>query len=183
MANTSNITPDIIVNAQINSEDENVLDFIIEDEYYLKKRGVGAHIIKVASSPQLRLLYKNAYSTVSCGNYSILCNLVQNGEYDINAIMFNCAEIKLNKGQMLFQTKIYRSDNNKTDAAVNTSSPKRTVETEDDYGDEDDEDDAASAIDEQKENTDAAGIDFEENIDDGDVSAPKKQKLDNAEQN
>nr|AFN21184.1 hypothetical protein Bmnpvindiagp070 [Bombyx mori nucleopolyhedrovirus]QWC64837.1 hypothetical protein [Bombyx mori nucleopolyhedrovirus] len=182
MANTSNITPDIIVNAQINSEDENVLDFIIEDEYYLKKRGVGAHIIKVASSPQLRLLYKNAYSAVSCGNYSILCNLVQNGEYDLNAIMFNCAEIKLNKGQMLFQTKIYRPDNNKTDAAVNTSSPKRAVETEND-DDEDDEDDAASAIDEQKENTDAVGIDFEENIDDGDVSAPKKQKLDNAEQN
>nr|pir hypothetical protein 141 - Autographa californica nuclear polyhedrosis virus [Autographa californica nucleopolyhedrovirus] len=38
MASMSNITPDIIVNAQINSEDENVLDFIIEDEYYLKKR-------------------------------------------------------------------------------------------------------------------------------------------------
>ena len=39
MASMSNITPDIIVNAQINSEDENVLDFIIEDEYYLKKTG------------------------------------------------------------------------------------------------------------------------------------------------
>nr|CAA50545.1 unnamed protein product [Autographa californica nucleopolyhedrovirus] len=179
MASMSNITPDIIVNAQINSEDENVLDFIIEDEYYLKKRALAAHIIKVASSPQLRLLYKNAYSTVSCGNYGVLCNLVQNGEYDLNAIMFNCAEIKLNKGQMLFQTKIWRSDNSKTDAAVHTSSPKRTVETE---NDDDGEAASAAAIDEQEGNADVVGLDFEENIDDGDAPTPKKQKLDNAKQ-
>ncbi|ABL76017.1 telokin-like protein [Maruca vitrata nucleopolyhedrovirus] len=175
MTSMTNTTPDIIVNAQINDDDENVLDFIIEDEYYLKKRGVGAHVIKVASSPQLGLLYKNAYSTVSCGNYGILCNLVQNGEYDLNAIMFNCAEIKLNKNQLLFQTKIWQSDNSKTDVVVDASSPKSIVETEND-------DDGTAAVDEQKGNDVVSGLDLEEDVYDGNVPAAKKQKLDNAEQ-
>ncbi|AGA16233.1 tlp protein [Thysanoplusia orichalcea nucleopolyhedrovirus] len=179
----SSTTPDIIVNAQFNSSDINILDFIIEDEYYLKKRGVGAHVIKVASSPQLKPLYKNAYSTVSCGNYGILCNLVQNGEYDLTAIMFNCAEIKLNKGDVLFQIKIWQSDNSKTDVVAHASSPKRkqlivgSVENGDD--------DAAAVVksDEQNGDDDGVGFDLEKNIDDGDSPTPKKQKLDSVEQN
>ena len=62
---------------------------------------------------------------------------------------------------MLFQTKIWRSDNSKTDAAVHTSSPKRTVETE---NDDDGEAASAAAIDEQEGNADVVGLDFEENI-------------------
>ncbi|USC25930.1 tlp [Palpita vitrealis nucleopolyhedrovirus] len=176
MATTSNTTLDIIVNAQINKKDANVLDFIIEDEYYLKKRGVGAHVIKVSSSPQLKLLYKNAYSTVSCGNYGILCNLVQNGEYDLNAIMFNCAEIKLNKDDVLFQVKIWQQD--KTDLGGATASSKQIEEVENGDGIEIDNDD-----DERNDDTVVGEFNVEENVEDEGAPTPKKQKLDSVEQN
>ncbi|ANF29708.1 tlp20 [Catopsilia pomona nucleopolyhedrovirus] len=113
MANINNTTADIVVRVAFDSDsgknDTVVLSFMIEDEYHLKKLSVGAYAIKVISSPHLKHLYKNHYylSTISCGKYTILCNLVENGEYDINAIMFNHAETKLIKNDVLFKIKMF----------------------------------------------------------------------------
>jgi hypothetical protein len=111
MASISNTTADIIVNLQLNENNKNVLDFIVSDEYHLKKLGIGGHVIRVNDSPLLQGIYKHPYSIVAFNKYSILCNLKHDTCENVNIVLFNCSIIDLNKNDVLFQIKIHTNDN------------------------------------------------------------------------
>lgn len=178
MANINNTTPDIIVNVIINKNDTNLLDFIIEDEYHLKKVSIGAHVIKINKSSEIKRLYDNHYSVISCGDYVILCNLTQDD--NIKVLMFNCAENKLNKNDVLFQTKIFV--NNKINAETFILNPITLTEIDNNdtrtTANVHEDEDKNITFEEQEQQHDPDS-DMGEVIDDGGPSTTKKQKLDN----
>lgn len=145
-----------------------MLNFVIGDEYHLKKLGIGAHIIKVTTSPFLKRLHNEKYNVVSCGNYVILFNLTDKKEDDVVAILFNCLETKLCKNNVLFQIQFLDDNNDKTD--VDCTQPDEIVEFENLNNNDDDD----------KPNVER---NLESFSDDGDVSASKRQKLDDDQQN
>jgi hypothetical protein len=129
MASISSSTPDIVVNAVRNADDKNVINFllekkfVIENEHYLKKLKVGAHVIKVQSSPVLNDLYNNyCLPPVSYGNYVILFNLTHESDYDVKVILFNYAVETLNLENNVFSIRILKkiqAISNKSNELIN----------------------------------------------------------------
>nr|AFS51950.1 DekiORF72 [Dendrolimus kikuchii nucleopolyhedrovirus] len=180
MASITSSTPDIVVNVEPADNDVDVLNFIIGNEYHLKRLGIGAHAIKVISSPHLERLHRNHYCTISCGTYAILCNLVHGSEYDVETILFNRSETRLDKGGVLFKTKIYNIYKDLTEKNGSSNGGG---------GDDDDDDDGdgdASRADEHVIDTPVSELSSDSNmgeaVDDASPPACKKQKFDDIQQ-
>lgn len=167
MASINNTTPDIVVNAIRDADEPDVINFVIENEYYLKKLSVGAHVVKVQSSPILHDLYYNCCSPpMSCDNYVILYNLTDNSQYDIKVLLFNYAVEKLNKEKILFSIRLLKQNNKSNESYNNvddlpTATPLSTESIERHVN----------------ENN------MESFIEDGSPTAAKRQKFDDVQQN
>jgi Nucleopolyhedrovirus telokin-like protein-20 (TLP20) len=171
MANINSTTPDIVVvNAVKNAYDSNIIDFTIESEYFLKKLGVGAHVVKVQSSPILKDLYSSNmcyYPAISYDNYIIEYNLTDNSEYDLKVVLLNYGADKLIKGEKLFSIKIF--NNNKFEDSVKSDYHNNVADAGTSTAAEDDE----QLVDEN---------DLESIVEDGNPTEAKRQKLDDVQQ-
>ncbi|AKN80976.1 TELOKIN-like protein [Lonomia obliqua multiple nucleopolyhedrovirus] len=199
MASSSNTTPDIVVNAVFDEYNQNLLNFIIQDEYHLKKLGIGGHVVKVNSSDNLKHLYTNAFCIVTSKNYGILCNLLEDSKSDINVILFNCAISKLNKGDVLFRVKfVYNininGDNINKIGADSFNLKRKQLSSENiavnanEHNGSDNDDNAACAAPrsgeehQQQEQFASPERDMGAIIENGSPTATKRQKLDNVQQ-
>lgn len=87
MANTSNITSDIVVRAcvLIANNDETVLEFRTENEHSLLR---GAHNVQVLASPELDALHNGAYNIIVPDKYTVVYNLVDGERHKAQALLF-----------------------------------------------------------------------------------------------
>ncbi|AIU41309.1 tlp-20 [Sucra jujuba nucleopolyhedrovirus] len=88
----------------------NILSFIVQDEYHLKKLTIGAYNLNILPTQLLKDLRNHYCVTVSCGDYVITHNVNENG--GLNVIMFNSKPLTLKRGACLFKI-LYREKSNK----------------------------------------------------------------------
>ncbi|UZE89745.1 TLP-20 [Parapoynx stagnalis nucleopolyhedrovirus] len=171
MANINSTMPDIVVvNAVKNAYDSNIIDFVIENEYYLKKLSVGAHVIKVQSSPILKDLYTTNvcyYPAISYDNYIIEYNLTDNSEYDLKVILLNYGADKLIKGEKLFSIKIFNINKFEDSVKLNCHNNVADAGT-------------STAAEDEEQHVDEN--DLEPIVEDGSPTEAKRQKLDDVQQ-
>ncbi|AXS67731.1 tlp-20 [Cryptophlebia peltastica nucleopolyhedrovirus] len=106
MAHNNNGTMDIACYVSLDKTDhENILSFIVQDEYHLKKLPVGAYHLKILDTQLLAPLTENLvnYQTVTCGDYVVSHNF--NEENNLNTILFNIKPLVLKKNCCIFKIK------------------------------------------------------------------------------
>lgn len=99
MATNSSGTVDIAVYV---TQDKNILSFIVQDEYHLKKLAVGAYSINVLDTQLLNDINTSQIITMSCGDYVIVYNYYEQYK-KFNIILFNIKPTVLKKGSCIFK--------------------------------------------------------------------------------
>nr|WUR10765.1 telokin-like protein [Calliteara abietis nucleopolyhedrovirus] len=115
MATNNNGTVNIAVYTILDkSDNNNTLSFIVQDEYHLKKLGVGAYSLNILDTRLLNDLSERACVTFSCGDYVVCHNFTDSSRNtSLNAILFNAKPLTLKKGDSLFKIVYKRGDENK----------------------------------------------------------------------
>ncbi|ABY65800.1 tlp-20 [Orgyia leucostigma nucleopolyhedrovirus] len=104
MAASNSGTVDIAVYTTLDKEDnKNILSFIVQDEYHLKKLAVGAYSLNILDTQLLNDLSERNCSTISCGNFVICHNFTEQKNNALNAILFNTKPTILKKGVCIFK--------------------------------------------------------------------------------
>ncbi|AAZ67445.1 orf75 [Trichoplusia ni single nucleopolyhedrovirus] len=104
MATNNSGTVDIAVYVTLDKEnDKNILSFIVQDEYHLKKLAVGAYNLNILDTQLLAKLAQNQCrsSTIVGGDYVVVYNF--NVCNNLNVILFNIKPTVLKKGTSIFQ--------------------------------------------------------------------------------
>nr|AGE61789.1 hypothetical protein [Chrysodeixis chalcites nucleopolyhedrovirus] len=104
MATNNSGTVDIAVYVTLDKEnDENILSFIVQDEYHLKKLAVGAYNLNILDTQLLAKLIQNQSrsSTIVGGDYVVVYNF--NMSNNLNVILFNIKPTILKKGACIFK--------------------------------------------------------------------------------
>ncbi|QEI03676.1 hypothetical protein [Rachiplusia nu nucleopolyhedrovirus] len=130
MATNSSGTVDISVYVTLDKEeDKNILSFIVQDEYHLKKLAVGAYNINILETQIISKFYDyKQHSIVACGDYVVLYNF--NLYKNLNVILFNIKPIVLKKGGCIFKIIFFNTDKMLQESNdINTKSGKRTSST------------------------------------------------------
>ncbi|ABI35748.1 Tlp-20 [Ectropis obliqua nucleopolyhedrovirus] len=113
MATDNNGTVSIAVYTIVDKEnDYNILSFIVQDEYHLKKLAVGAYNLNILDTQLLNTLEESSYHVVVCGDFVITHNIVdrkyaRTPNTKLNVILFNCKPVVLNKSDCIFKI-VYR---------------------------------------------------------------------------
>ncbi|AHH82654.1 TLP-20 [Buzura suppressaria nucleopolyhedrovirus] len=106
-------TVNILVYATLDQQDDdNILSFIVQDEYHLKKLAIGAYSLNILDTRLLNNLWRYHCATISCGNYVICHNFTEDG--NLNVILFNTRPTILKKGVCIFKIIYSIPPNNKT---------------------------------------------------------------------
>ncbi|QYC92694.1 TELOKIN-like protein-20 [Trabala vishnou gigantina nucleopolyhedrovirus] len=107
MATNNSGTVNIAVYAIIDKQsDKNILSFIVQDEYHLKKLAVGAYSLNILDTRLLDDLHEKNCVTISCGDYVICHNFNENScgaIAGLNVILFNTKPTILKKGNCIFK--------------------------------------------------------------------------------
>ncbi|AUR45097.1 telokin-like protein [Spilosoma obliqua nucleopolyhedrosis virus] len=87
MANTNITTSDIVVRARVLVEDDDntVLEFEAENEHRLMK---GAHEVHVVVSPELDALHNGPYNEITLGDYTFHYNLMESNRFGAQVMLF-----------------------------------------------------------------------------------------------
>lgn len=130
MATNSSGTVDISVYVTLDKEDDrNILSFIVQDEYHLKKLAVGAYNLNILDTQIIAQFHDwKQHSVVAHGDYVILSNF--NVYKNLNVILFNIKPTVLKKGNCIFNIIFYNTDKilQKTDS-IDTTPEKNTCNT------------------------------------------------------
>ncbi|QWO71618.1 AC82-like protein [Orgyia pseudotsugata single capsid nuclopolyhedrovirus] len=104
MATSNSGTVDIAVYTTLDKDgNKNILSFIVQDEYHLKKLAVGAYSLNILDTQLLNDLSERNCSTISCGNFVICHNFTEEKTKALNAILFNTKPTVLKKGVCIFK--------------------------------------------------------------------------------
>lgn len=114
MATNNNGTVNIAVYVTHEKDNNlnNVLSFIVRDEYHLKKLAVGAYSLNILDSHHLKIMHDAVKSanatvqTVSCGDFVVVYNYTEMSK-NLNAILFNVKPTVLKKDGVIFKVIIY----------------------------------------------------------------------------
>ncbi|AOL56797.1 TLP20 [Chrysodeixis includens nucleopolyhedrovirus] len=104
MATNNNGTVDIAVYVTLDKDnDKNILSFIVQDEYHLKKLAVGAYNLNILDTQLLAKLAQNQCrsSIIVEGEYVVVYNF--NIRNNLNVILFNIKPTVLKKGACIFK--------------------------------------------------------------------------------
>ncbi|AUA60303.1 TLP-20 [Operophtera brumata nucleopolyhedrovirus] len=149
-------------------ENTTILSFSVQDEYHLKKLGVGAYPLTILETNLLKQINKFKYIIeTSENNYNISLNFNSLG--GINVLLFNRSPMTLKKDQCLFNIISENAENN--NKMMPLANSDTNIEDESgifDYLSSDLETDVTSI-----EDDDRGQLEPE----------PKRQKLDDIEQN
>jgi hypothetical protein len=100
MATNNNV--DIAVYVISDQKDnKNILSFIVQDEYHLKKLTVGAYNLNILDTQLLSNFSSTHCNVVACGEYVVVFNTTECNR--LNAILFNAKPTVLKKGSCLFK--------------------------------------------------------------------------------
>jgi hypothetical protein len=100
MATNNNV--DIAVYVISDQKDnKNILSFIVQDEYHLKKLTVGAYNLNILETQLLSNLSSVHCNVIACGDYVVVFNVTDSNR--LNAILFNAKPTILKKGSCLFK--------------------------------------------------------------------------------
>ncbi|ADB84414.1 Tlp-20 [Apocheima cinerarium nucleopolyhedrovirus] len=103
MATNNNGTVNIAVYTTLDKEkNKNILSFIVQDEYHLKKLPVGAYSLNILDTQLLNNLSEYVCSTISCGDYVVCHNFTE--QYNkLSVILFNTKPTILKKNHCIFK--------------------------------------------------------------------------------
>ncbi|QHB21736.1 TLP-20 [Artaxa digramma nucleopolyhedrovirus] len=123
MATSNSGTVDISVYATLDKRDnnQNVLSFIVQDEYHLKKLAVGAYTLNILDTQLLNKLIDRDCVTVSCGDFVICYNFTERQNCGLNVILFNTKPTILKKGICIFKMIYYDGDEKKINSSSSSS--------------------------------------------------------------
>ncbi len=110
MANNSSGTVDISVYVTLDKEDDrNILSFIVQDEYHLKKLAVGAYNLNILDTQIISRFYESTqHIVVACGDYVVVFNF--NQYKNLNVILFNIKPTVLKKSNCIFKIIFFNTD-------------------------------------------------------------------------
>lgn len=106
---TVNISVYVTLDQQDN---DNILSFIVQDEYHLKKLAIGAYSLNILDTQLLNNLWRQHCVTISCGDYVICHNFTE--RRNLNVILFNTRPTILKKGNCIFKIVYSNPPNSKT---------------------------------------------------------------------
>jgi Nucleopolyhedrovirus telokin-like protein-20 (TLP20) len=103
MATNNNGTVNIAVYTTLDKEEnKNILSFIVQDEYHLKKLPVGAYSLNILDTQLLNNLSEYVCSTISCGDYVVCHNFTEQFN-KLSVILFNTKPTILKKNHCIFK--------------------------------------------------------------------------------
>jgi Nucleopolyhedrovirus telokin-like protein-20 (TLP20) len=137
MATNNSGTIDISVYVTMDqTENENVLSFIVRDEYHLKKLAVGAYNLNILDTQLLRDINEHDIRLIACGDYVITYNFTeQKGK--LNVILFNIKPLILKKENCIFKLIYPLSIETNARKSSNSQLFKSTFITKDESTDSD----------------------------------------------
>lgn len=173
MAINNTGTMDISVNVtQTIKENMTILSFSVQDEYHLKKLGVGAYPLTIFETNLIKQINKFKYIIETSENsYNISLNF--NALGGINVLLFNRSPMMLKKDQCLFNIISENAESNNKMMPLANSLSDTNIEEESgifDYSS-------------SEPDTDEPVVTTDEDDDRQQQPEPKRQKLDDLKQN
>ncbi|AGR56826.1 tlp [Hemileuca sp. nucleopolyhedrovirus] len=103
MATSNSGTVNIAVYVTLERKvDRNILSFIVQDEYHLKKLAVGAYSLNILHTQLLNNLIEYDCKVISCGDF-VICHNYSEHNNGLNVILFNTKPTILKKESCIFK--------------------------------------------------------------------------------